>query len=101
MLSTVINSEIGCTFFDFVNKYRIAEVKKRLADESSINQTIMVIAYECGFNTKSSFNAIFRKFEKVTPTEFRKGSILKKNNGMEQGGEKEKSKDGQINQQPQ
>jgi AraC-like DNA-binding protein len=75
LLSTVINSELNCTFFDFVNKYRVTEVKKKLADEASINQTIMMIAYECGFNTKSSFNAIFRKFENVTPTEFRKESL--------------------------
>jgi AraC-like DNA-binding protein len=35
----------------------------------------MTIAFDCGFNTKSSFNAIFRKFEKVTPTEFRNGAL--------------------------
>ncbi|MGE5670088.1 MAG: helix-turn-helix domain-containing protein [Fibrobacterota bacterium] len=75
MLSALINSDLGCNFFDFVSKYRVADVKTRLADKSSINKTIMVIAYECGFNTKSSFNAVFRKFEQVTPTEFRNGSF--------------------------
>jgi AraC-like DNA-binding protein len=93
MLSTVINSELGSTFFDFVNKYRVAEVKKRLSDESSINQMIMMIAYECGFNTKSSFNAIFRKFENVTPTEFRKESLLKKERDTEHRDMQEKNKD--------
>jgi AraC-like DNA-binding protein len=83
MLSTVINSEIGCTFFDFVNKYRINEVKNRLSDESSINQTITMIAFECGFNSKSAFNAIFRKFENTTPTEFREKAHRKKEGHLE------------------
>jgi len=75
MLSSVINADLGCNFFDFVNKYRIAEVKKKLADTTLIHQTVMVLAYQCGFNTKSSFNAIFRKFEGVTPTEFRRKNL--------------------------
>lgn len=90
LLSTVINAELNCTFFDFVNKYRVAEVKKKLADTASINRTIMTIAFECGFNTKSAFNAIFRKFENVTPTEFRKESLLKKERDPEQSGAQEK-----------
>lgn len=84
MLSRLINSELGCSFFDFVNKYRIAEVKARLADRASVNKTIMIIAYECGFNTKSSFNAIFRKLEGMTPTDFRNASLAKREEPTEQ-----------------
>ena len=53
-------------------RFADAEVKKRLADEASVNKTVIAIAYECGFSTKSSFNAVFRKSEGITPTEFRR-----------------------------
>jgi len=91
MLSTTINSDLGCNFFNFVNRYRVAEVKKRLADKLSINKTIMVIAYECGFNTKSSFNSIFRKSEHTTPAEFRNNALRTEGESAEKIGAQEKN----------
>ena len=55
-LSQVINEEIGMSFFDFVNRYRVEEFKSRLADNQD-QFTLLGIAYDCGFNSKSSFNS--------------------------------------------
>ncbi|MEL7124489.1 MAG: helix-turn-helix domain-containing protein, partial [Bacteroidota bacterium] len=56
----------------FVNTYRIDEAKKRLTDESYQQYTIAGIAYDCGFNSISTFNTTFKAMTKQTPTQFRK-----------------------------
>ena len=75
-LSQVINQELDYNFFDFVNKYRIEEVKKRIDDPSFSHYTLLGIALECGFSNKTSFNRAFKKFTGLTPSEYQK-SILK------------------------
>jgi AraC-like DNA-binding protein len=69
-LSQVINESLGKNFFDFVNGYRVNLVKAKLKDPANKNYTILAIALECGFNSKSSFNAIFKKFIGKTPSEY-------------------------------
>lgn len=69
-LSQVINEQLGMSFFDFVNSYRVEEVKARLSDSSYENFTLLGIAYDSGFNSKSSFNSIFKKFTGFTPSQF-------------------------------
>jgi len=69
-LSYIINSQTGKSFFSFVNRYRIEEFKSRFADPQNKYFTIMAIAYESGFNSKSSFNRIFKEFMGITPSEF-------------------------------
>lgn len=71
-LSRVINEQLGVNFFNFVNHYRIEEVKRRIADEKYQHLTLLGIAFETGFNSKSSFNHIFKKMEGMTPSEFKK-----------------------------
>ncbi len=71
-LSQIINERLNLNFFDFVNGYRINEAKLRLVSPDFQNLTILAIAEECGFNSKSSFNTAFKKFTDVTPTEFKK-----------------------------
>ncbi len=70
-LSQVINEALGQNFFDFVNQYRIEEAKQLLADGSSKQYTLLSIAYEVGFNNKTSFNNFFKKFTGMTPSQFR------------------------------
>jgi len=70
-LSQVINEEHNRNFFDFINYYRINEVKKLLSDSTIDDFKIESIAYDCGFNSKSSFYAIFKKHTHLTPTEYR------------------------------
>ena len=69
-LSQVINQQSGKNFFKFINEYRVEEAKKLLLDQSNRKFTILAIAYNCGFNSKSSFNTIFKQYTGETPSEF-------------------------------
>ncbi|MEN0004099.1 MAG: helix-turn-helix domain-containing protein [Bacteroidota bacterium] len=71
-LSQIINEKEGKNFFDLINHYRIQAVKERLLDQEFANYTIMGIALECGFKSKSTFNAVFKKFTGLTPSSYRK-----------------------------
>jgi AraC-like DNA-binding protein len=77
-LSQVINQSLHKNFFDFVNSYRIEEAKRYLADHSNNRKTVLEILYEVGFNSKSSFNNVFKKHTGMTPTEFKR--LNSKNN---------------------
>lgn len=70
-LSEVINTAIGDNFYHFVNQYRIEEVKKLIGQEDSKKYTIISLANDAGFRSKSSFNAIFKKMTGLTPSEYR------------------------------
>lgn len=70
-LSEVINTQVGQNFFDFVNQYRVKEVKHNLANKEMQHFTLLALGLEAGFNSKSSFNAIFKKHTGATPSEFR------------------------------
>ncbi|HKR02553.1 MAG TPA: helix-turn-helix domain-containing protein [Pyrinomonadaceae bacterium] len=71
-LSQVINERLNQSFSDFINSYRVEEAKRRLLDPKRQHYTVLAIAEEVGFNSKSSFNAIFKKYTNTTPSEFRK-----------------------------
>jgi AraC-like DNA-binding protein len=70
-LSQVLNEELGMSFYDFMNKYRINKAGKLLADPGYTSNSIIDVAWECGFNSKSVFNAAFKKYKGMTPSEFR------------------------------
>ncbi len=71
-LSQVINENLGKNFFDFVNEYRVEEAKKLLVrPESESRFSILDIAMEAGFNSKSSFYNAFKKITGMTPTRYR------------------------------
>ena len=72
-LSEVINSKMGCNFYDFVNKYRVEDVKQLMVDTKYKDYTILAIAFEAGFPSKSTFNSIFKKFTGLTPSEYKSG----------------------------
>jgi AraC-like DNA-binding protein len=72
LLSRIINQQLNLNFFDFVNSYRIEEVCERLVDPSHRQFTILALAMDAGFNSKSSFYTAFRKAKGVTPSQFRK-----------------------------
>ena len=71
-LSEVINTRLHQNFFDFVNAYRVEKVKKDLADPAKQNLTMLAIAYESGFNSKTAFNNVFKKHTRMTPSEYRR-----------------------------
>jgi len=70
-VSAVINRELALSFADFVNRYRLAEVKQYLEDAEE-QRTILDLIHTCGFSTKSNFNRVFKQQEGVTPSEYRK-----------------------------
>jgi len=71
-ISQVLNDKMGMTFFDFVNNYRIQEIKNRMREENFEQLTLLGNALECGFNSKASFNRIFKKTVGMTPSEYYK-----------------------------
>jgi len=69
-LSQVINQYEEKNFFDFVNSYRVEEYKERATDPAYQNFSILAIALDSGFNSKSSFNQVFKKFTGKTPSQY-------------------------------
>ena len=76
-LSRVINESFNKSFYEFVNKYRIKEIESKLKDPINNNLTVISLAYDCGFSSKSAFYSAFKHFTGTTPTEYRKN--LQKN----------------------
>ena len=71
-LSQVINSGIGMSFFDYINRHRIELAKQYLTDPDSRYDTVLNIAFTVGFNSNSAFYTAFRKHVGQTPAQFRK-----------------------------
>jgi AraC-like DNA-binding protein len=77
-ISEVINEHMGKNFYNLINDYRVEEVKQRIVDPAYRNLTILAIAYDSGFNSKSSFNTIFKEKTGMTPSEYQK-SVTSRN----------------------
>jgi AraC-like DNA-binding protein len=73
-LSQTINERLSQSFSEFINAYRVEEAKRQLLDSKKKHYSILAIAEEVGFNSKSSFNAVFKKYTSITPSEFRKAA---------------------------
>jgi AraC-like DNA-binding protein len=69
-LSQVINEKEGKNFFDYINTLRVEEFKKIASGPEGKKYTLLGMAYDCGFNSKSSFNKYFRKVTGVSPSEY-------------------------------
>lgn len=74
-LSRIINEQFGVNFFDFVNQYRVEEVKSKINSPEFENLSLLGIAFESGFNTKSAFNRVFKKIVGVTPSEYKNKKV--------------------------
>lgn len=74
-LSAFFNHTLGKSFNDVVNEYRIDEVKRLMLDPATDRKaTIMELAYQSGFNSKATFNRIFKQVTGITPKEFKQAS---------------------------
>lgn len=71
-LSYAINSCLGKNFYDFVNEYRVKEFLKRLSEKQYAHLSLLGLAFECGFRSKSTFNAFFKKQTGQTPSAYKK-----------------------------
>lgn len=70
-LSEVLNAEIGETFYDFVNGYRVREVQRRIRAGDARALKMLALALDAGFASKSTFNQVFKKHTSQTPSDFR------------------------------
>ena len=73
-LSKVVNDNFDGNFSDFINQYRVKEAMEILKNPDFDNYTIVAIGLECGFNSKSTFYAAFKKYTGHTPVNYRKSS---------------------------
>ncbi len=71
-ISIHINQGLQMSFVDFVNQYRVAAVKQQIAVGALANFTLLAIALESGFNSKSTFNRVFKKSTGMSPSEYLK-----------------------------
>jgi len=70
-ITQILNEKLNKNFYTFVNEYRTEKAKEMLVSIEYKAWSIVAIAYECGFNSKSAFNSFFKKHTGITPSEFK------------------------------
>ncbi|MGJ5640503.1 helix-turn-helix domain-containing protein [Formosa sp. S-31] len=73
-LTQLLNTRFNKNFYQYINEFRVNEVIKHIS--SKRNEALVDIAYQCGFNSKSTFNNYFKKITGLTPSEFKKQNDL-------------------------
>ena len=71
LVSYILNNFFQKSFYDYVNDFRIEEVKNKIDDPAYSHFKIVEIAYECGFNSKATFNRVFKKSTGKSPSEYK------------------------------
>ena len=69
-LSQLINSHFNKNFFEFINQFRVQEFKRIAMDPSLKHYSILALAFDAGFSSKSTFNTVFKKYSGITPSEY-------------------------------
>ncbi len=72
-LSQLINRCAGTNFFNFVNGYRVVAFQQKIHEKAHLHKTLLAVAEECGFNSKASFNRVFKKMTGQTPRQYVSG----------------------------
>ncbi len=75
VVSNAVNQELGKNFFQFINEYRVEEVKQRLKDPNNDHLKILSLAFDAGFNSKASFNRVFKSYTGQTPKDYKSENI--------------------------
>ena len=70
-LSEVLNTQVGQSFYDFVNGYRVREVQRRIKAGDAGRLKMLALAMDAGFASKSTFNEVFKKHTAQTPSDFK------------------------------
>lgn len=70
-LSELLSHSFHQNFYEFVNAFRVEEFKRRLNSSSNQHLTLLAIAFEAGFNSKTAFNTAFKNKEGITPSQFK------------------------------
>jgi len=74
-LSELLNARLGETFYDFVNGYRVEEVQRRIASGENRTRTMLTLALDSGFASKSTFNQAFKSRTGQTPSAYKKAVV--------------------------
>jgi len=74
-LSEVLNCHVEKNFYNYVNDFRIEYVKDELANPARKNESVLRIAYDAGFKSKTTFNTLFKKKTGSTPSAYRKANL--------------------------
>ena len=75
-VSQILNHKEGKNFFEFINEYRVKDVKAKMADPAFDHYTILAIAQDAGFKSKSTFNAVFKRITGKTPSQYKKELLV-------------------------
>ncbi|MDB5130720.1 MAG: macrolide transporter ATP-binding/permease protein [Mucilaginibacter sp.] len=70
-LSRIINTALKKSFNDFINEYRVADVIQKMQDPAYDHITLLGIAFESGFNSKTTFNRTFKQMTGKSPVEYK------------------------------
>ena len=73
-ITQTLNSFAQQNFYDYINSYRVREFIQKLKNGDTDSFSLLGIAFDCGFNSKSSFNRIFKKTTGFSPSEFKKNN---------------------------
>ncbi|SEL43743.1 transcriptional regulator, AraC family [Aquimarina amphilecti] len=79
ILSKVINDGLDKNFSDFINEYRVNAIIKKMNSDDYDHITLLGLSFECGFNSKTTFNRVFKNIKGVTPLQYKKS--IKNNAG--------------------
>jgi AraC-like DNA-binding protein len=69
-ISAILNQHLQIGFNDYVNSFRVEEVKRRLSDSQNDNSTILAVAFDSGFNSLATFQRVFKNSTGLTPKQF-------------------------------
>jgi putative ABC transport system permease protein len=72
-LSRIINMGLEQNFSDFINEFRVRDIARKMQDPAYDQLTLLGIAYESGFNSKTTFNRVFKEMTGKTPVEYKNG----------------------------
>jgi AraC-like DNA-binding protein len=75
-LSQLINQYKGETFYDYINRLRVEHFKQAVLDPQNDHLSMLGLAFDFGFNSKTAFNTTFKRYIGMTPTEFKKRESL-------------------------
>lgn len=70
-VSAIINDEFGVNFNEWINRYRVSAVKEKLMDPSTDHLSLVAIGFDCGFNSKATFNRVFKQITGVSPSQYK------------------------------